>query len=268
MAVFIDDHACVDPRAQIAEDVVIGPFSVVGPHARIGRGTRLMNNVTLMGHVELGAGNILYPNVVLGAEPQDMSYKGSATRVTIGDGNTFREGVTVNRASEKESGVTRIGSNCYLMAACHVAHDCVMGNNVTMANGTLLGGHVHVEDNASLSGAVAVHHYGTIGRYAFVGGHTKIIQDVPPFMLVDGNPARIRCINVVGLKRNLFSPAALHALHEAHRLIFRAKVGLEQARAILEQHGNLVDEAQELLEFVGVQQQGQHGRARERLRAA
>lgn len=268
MAIFIDDHACVDPRAEIAEDVVIGPFSVVGPQARIGRGTRLMNNVTLMGHVELGPGNVLYPNVVIGAEPQDFSYKGTPTRVVIGSDNTFREGVTVNRATDKESGVTRIGSHCYLMANCHVAHDCVLADHVMMANGTMLGGHVHIEERASLSGAVAVHHFGTIGRLAFVGGHTKIIQDVPPFMLVDGHPGRIRCINVVGLKRNLFTPLALNALHEAHRLLFRAKVGLEQAREILSQHGNLVEEAAELLDFVSEQQQGKHGRARERLRAA
>ena len=153
-----------------------------------------------MGHVTIGRDNVIYPNVVIGGEPQDISYAGSDTQVVIGDGNTIREGVTINRGSEKEDGITRIGDKNFLMACCHVAHDCKLGNHIIMANGSLLGGHVHVDDYASLSGAVAVHHFTTIGSYSFIGGLSRVLHDVPPFMLCEGTPARPRCINIVALE--------------------------------------------------------------------
>jgi UDP-N-acetylglucosamine acyltransferase len=264
----VAEHAVIDPRAEIDAGVEIGPFCVIGPHARIGRGCRLENNVTIMGHVTLGEDNHLYPGVVIGGEPQDLSYRGSDTRVVIGDGNTFRECVTVNRATEKEDGVTVVGSHNYLMACTHVAHDCRVGNHIIIANGTLLGGHVHIHDHASLSGGVAVHHYTTIGSYSFVSGLSRVLHDVPPFMLVEGHPTRPRCINVVALKRNEFSLDAIRALAEAHRLLYRARVGLDHAREILRSNGHLAPQVNELLSFVQVQQDGQHGRGRERRRAA
>ncbi|HVX11740.1 MAG TPA: acyl-ACP--UDP-N-acetylglucosamine O-acyltransferase [Pirellulales bacterium] len=264
----VAEHAVIDPRAEIDADVEIGPFCVIGPHARIGRGCRLENNVTIMGHVTLGEDNHLYPGVVIGGEPQDLSYRGSDTRVVIGDGNTFRECVTVNRATEKEDGVTVIGSHNYLMACTHVAHDCRLGSNIIIANGTLLGGHVHIHDHASLSGGVAVHHYTTIGSYSFVSGLSRVLHDVPPFMLVEGHPTRPRCINVVALKRNAFLPEAIRCLAEAHRLLYRARVGLDHAREILRTNAQLLPQVNELLSFVQVQQEGQHGRGRERRRAA
>lgn len=264
----VAEHAVIDSRAEIDVDVEIGPFCVIGPHARIGRGCRLENNVTIMGHVTLGEDNHLYPGVVIGGEPQDLSYRGSDTRVVIGRNNTFRECVTVNRATEKEDGVTSIGNHNYFMACTHVAHDCRVGSNIIIANGTLLGGHVHVHDHASLSGGVAVHHYTTVGSYSFVSGLSRVLHDVPPFMLVEGHPTRPRCINVVALKRNAFSPDAIRALAEAHRLLYRARVGLDHAREILRTNGQLVPQVNELLSFVQVQQEGQHGRGRERRRAA
>ena len=151
MAARIADTASVDSTAEIDDEVEIGPFCVIGPHARIGSGTRLVNSVTIMGHVTIGHDNVIYPNVVIGGEPQDISYAGSDTQVVIGDGNIIREGVTINRGSEKEDGITRIGDHNFLMACCHVAHDCKLGNHIIMANGTLLGGHVHVHDYASMS---------------------------------------------------------------------------------------------------------------------
>src|SRR5688572_12596384 len=183
MATSIATTAWVDPRAMIDDDVEIGPFCTVGPDVRLGRGSRLLSSVTLMGHVDLGEHNVLYPNSVIGGEPQDISYSGSPTRVVIGDHNIIREGVTVNRATEKEDGVTRLGNQCFLMATAHVAHDCKLGDRITMANGSMLGGHVHVEDFASISGGVAVHHYVTIGGYSFVGGQSRIYHDVPRYML-------------------------------------------------------------------------------------
>jgi UDP-N-acetylglucosamine acyltransferase len=264
MAVYIADHVCVDPRAQIDDDVQIGAFCVIGPDAQIGRGTKLENSVTLMGHVRLGRRNHICPGAVLGGEPQDVSYAGSDTQVLIGDDNVIREGVTINRASEKEDGVTRVGSGNFLMAYCHVAHDCQLGNHIVIANNTLLGGHVHVHDYASLSGGVAVHQFATIGAYSFVGGLSAIRHDVPPYMLVEGHPAKPRCINVVGLKRNNFSPEVIQCLAEAHRLLYRAKVGVDNAWEILRSGGHLVPQVTHLLGFVQSQHEGSHGRGRQR----
>jgi UDP-N-acetylglucosamine acyltransferase len=264
----IASNAFVDPRAEIDEDVQIGPFCVIGPHVRIGRGTRLVGNVTLIGHVMLGSHNQVYPGAVIGAEPQDLSYAGSPTRVEIGDHNVIRECVTINRATEKENGVTRIGDHNFFMASAHVAHDCQVGNHVLVANGSLLGGHVHVHDYASLSGLVAVHHYTTIGSYSFVGGMSGVSQDVPPYMLLEGVRCRPRCVNMVALRRRRFAPEVIAALVETHRLIYRSKVGLEQARELLRSTGQLCAEVQHLLDFIGTQQAGRHGRARERRRAA
>jgi UDP-N-acetylglucosamine acyltransferase len=268
MATCIADHAVIDPRAEIDDDVEIGPYCVIGPHVRIGRGTQLHNHVTIQGHVSIGECNRIHPGVVIGGEPQDISYRGSDTRVEIGDHNIIREGVTINRATEKEDGVTSLGNRNFLMAAVHVAHDCRLGDGIIIANATLLGGHVHIHDHASLSGAVAVHHYATIGAFAFVSGMSRVLHDVPPYMLVEGTPTRPRCINVVALKRNNFSPETIDCLAEAHRLLYRAKVGLDQAREVLRANGSMVPQVTELLSFIQTQQEGRHGRGRERRRAA
>jgi len=268
MASYVADHSVVDPRAEIEEDVEIGPFCVIGPHVRIGRGTRLISHVTIMGRVRIGQYNHIYPGVIIGAEPQDVSYRGSDTEVVIGDHNIIREGVTINRASEKEDGITSLGDHNFLMANCHVAHDCRLGSHIIIANGTLLGGHVHIEDHASLSGNVAVHHYTSIGGYSFIGGLSRVLHDVPPYMLAEGVPTRPRCINVVSLKRNEFSAETIRCLAEAHRLIYRAKVGLDHAREILRGNDQLVPQVNRLLAFIQNQQEGRHGRARERRRAA
>jgi UDP-N-acetylglucosamine acyltransferase len=154
------------------------------------------------------------------------------------------------------------------MACSHVAHDCRLGDRVIMANGTLLGGHVHVQDYASLSGAVAVHHYTTIGGYSFVGGMSRVLHDVPPFMLVEGSPARPRCINLVALRRNNFPEDVIRALSDAHRLLYRSRVGLDHAREILRQDGKLLPQVNQLLGFIQIQQEGRNGRGRELRRAA
>jgi len=247
MAAYVAQSVSIHPRAQIDDDVQIGPFCVIGPDVRIGRGTRLESNVTIMGRVTIGQFNHFYPGAVIGGEPQDLTYTGADTKVVIGDHNTFRECVTVNRASEKEEGSTSIGA---------------------LANATLLGGHVHVHDRASISGSVAVHQYTTVGSFSFVAGLSGVRHDVPPYMLVEGVPARPRCINVVALKRNDFSPDTIDALAEAHRLLFRAKVGLAGAREILRSKGLLVPHVNHLLGFLDDQQVGRHGRGRDRRRAA
>jgi UDP-N-acetylglucosamine acyltransferase len=266
MAMLIADTACVDPRAELADDVEIGPYCTIGPDVRIGRGTRLISHVVVMGVTTIGEHNLISPFAVIGGDPQDLSYRGTPTRVQLGDHNIIREGVTINRGTEKEDGLTRLGSRNMLMANAHVAHDCKLGDFVTIANNSMLGGHTHVESYASISGGVAVHHYVTIGGYCFIGGQSRIYHDVPRYMLVDGNPSKVRCINIVGLKRRGISKAGIDALHEAHRLIYRAKMGIRHAAEILESHGHLTAEVVTLLEFIQAQHDGKHGRARERFR--
>ncbi|MBX3425172.1 MAG: acyl-ACP--UDP-N-acetylglucosamine O-acyltransferase [Pirellulales bacterium] len=268
MATSIAANAWVDPRAELDEGVEIGPFSMVGPEVRIGAGTRLVGHVTLMGQVELGRDNILYPHAVIGGEPQDLSCQGAEARVVLGDGNVVREGVTINRGSEKDAGVTRIGNRNFLMANCHVAHDCQIGDHVTIANGTLLAGHVHIHDHASISGGVGVHHFVTVGSYSFIGALSRALHDIPPFMLCEGLPARPRCINIVALRRENFSREVIDKLAAAHKLLYRSKVGLGHALEIMRTKGMLCPEVESLLAFISGQQEGKHGRGRELRRAA
>jgi UDP-N-acetylglucosamine acyltransferase len=260
--------AVVERGARLGDDVRIGPFCHVSAGAVIGPGTILESHVTIMGDVQIGGRNHIFPHAVIGGDPQDVSYRGAATRVVIGDRNVIREGVTVNRATEKEDGVTTIGDGNFLMACCHVAHDCRVGDDCILANGTLLGGHVRVHSRASLSGAVAVHHWVTIGGWSFVAGLSRVLHDVPPFMLCEGLPARPRCVNLVALRRGGFAAESIAAIVEAHRLLYRAKVGVTAAAEILGSQGMLQPDVLQLIEFLSRQREGRHGRAREGRRAA
>lgn len=264
----ISPHAYVDPHAILGDEVEIGPFTSIGPEVVIGNGNRIENNVTIKGKTTIGDHNHIHPNAVIGGEPQDISYQGTATEVIIGNHNVIREGVTINRGTEKDRAVTSIGDHCFLMACCHVAHDCFIGNHVIIANGSMMGGHVQVHDYASISGAVAIHHFATVGSYSFVGGVSRVLHDVPPYLLVEGVPTRPRCVNVVALKRNQFSAETISALADAHRLLYRARVGLDHAREILRGNGKLLPPVNHLLNFVQNQQEGRHGRARDVRRKA
>jgi UDP-N-acetylglucosamine acyltransferase len=253
MPTIIAHTAVVDPRAELDEDVRIGHHCVIGAHVKVGRGTRLENSVTLTGHTTIGRDNRFFPGCVIGGEPQDLSYQGSPTQVVIGDSNVFRECVTVNRGTEKDEGITLIGNDCYFMA-----------------NTVMLGGHVRVEHDATLSGGVAVHHFASIGCYSFVSGLSRVLQDIPPFMLAEGFPARPRCVNVVALKRKNFSVAAIRIIGEAHKLLYRSKVGVKHAREILQgsSGGILPPELEVLFAFIDDSQLGRHGRGRDRRSAA
>ena len=264
----ISKLADVSPEAQIGNGVEIGPFCVVGPNAKIGPGTKLFNNVTLMGHVELGVDNMIHPNAVIGGHPQDISYRGTPTHVVIGDRNTIRENVTINRGTEKEDGFTIIGNDNYLMSCSHVAHDCKLGDKIILGQGSMLGGHVHVQSFATLSGCCAVHHMASIGSYCFVCGSSLVLQDIPPYMLSDGNPARPKCVNIVALKRHSFDKNVIKNLNEAFRLLYRGRVGLDNAREVLKNNGAHCDDVANLLEFVSSSHKGRHGRARQPRRAA
>jgi UDP-N-acetylglucosamine acyltransferase len=268
MAIDVHDTAIVDPRAMLEDGVSIGPYSVIGPDVSIGAGTRIRNHVTIEGRVRIGRENDIFPCCVIGAPPQDIGYRDQPTSIEIGDHNVIREAVTIHRATDKEEGVTRVGSDNFIMGSCHVAHDVNLGSHVTMANTTLLGGHVHVQDHAALSGMIAVHHFATIGQYAFVGGMSRIPTDVPPFMLLEGNPVVVRCVNLVGLRRHGFSSDEIRSLGEAHRLLYRVKMHHAQAWELLEGQNRLTGPVRTLFEFLAAQRQGRLGRARERLRAA
>ncbi|WP_254053848.1 acyl-ACP--UDP-N-acetylglucosamine O-acyltransferase [Singulisphaera sp. GP187] len=255
----------IDPRAELGFHVEIGPFCTIGPDVRIGQGTRLISHVCIMGDVTLGEFNTIGPFVTLGDAPQDLSYKGTPTRVEIGDYNVLRQCVTVHRGSEKEDGTTRIGSRNVLMAGAHVAHDCQLGDRITIAERTVLGGHVHVESDVEIANGVAVVHEVTVGGFSFVGSQSKVTQDVPRYMRIDGYPSRVRSLNTLGLRRNdFFCEETIQTLREAHRLLYRAKKGLQQTVEILRARGQLSAEVLHLIAFVEAQQAGKNGRARDR----
>jgi UDP-N-acetylglucosamine acyltransferase len=268
MSVTVAENASVHPDAQLGDDVEVGPFCVIGPHVTIGRGTRLVNNVTVTGRTILGEHNLIFPGAVIGADPQDISYRGSDTLVSIGSHNTIRECVTINRATEKEEGITSLGDWNYLMAGCHVAHDCRIGDHVIIANATLLGGHVRIDDHVTISGGVAIHHFASIGRYCFIAGMSRVVTDAPPYLLIEGIPARPRCINKVALERNDFPRDVIAGLHAAYKLIYISKIGLDNVREILRENHQLYPAVNHLLGSIQLLQEGRHGRARERRRAA
>ncbi|HEU4338808.1 MAG TPA: acyl-ACP--UDP-N-acetylglucosamine O-acyltransferase [Planctomycetota bacterium] len=260
--------ALVDSRAKLSEDVEVGPYSVVGPGVTIGPGSVIMNHVTLIGRTTLGSNNTVYPYAVLGGKPQDLKYRGEDTQVVIGDGNTFREFVTVNIGTAGGGGVTKIGNGGLYMAGCHVAHDCELGDHVVIANNVLLAGHVRIEDYVGMSAYVGLHHFVTVGRHAFVGGFSRISVDVPPFMVVSGVPLSVVSTNAVGLRRRGIQDSTLLALREAHRLIWRSGLPRPEAMAQIEKRYPNDQEIRYLIEFMRAIDRGKNGRAREALRGA
>lgn len=269
MPTSISPLADVDRHAQIGADVAIGPFCVVGPGVRIGDGCRLDSHVVITGNTTVGRRNRFWPNAIIGAEPQDKSYVDGSTGVVIGDDNQFREGVTVNRGAEKEDGITRIGDRNLLMSNAHVAHNCRVFNDTTLVNGVLLGGHVHVQDRAIISGNSAVHHFTTIGRLAFIAGCSRVVRDIPPFMLSSGGDDHaVRTINLVGLQRAGLSATTIAVLKQACRVLYRENRPLKATREqfLSELGGVLPPELCELFDFLEQQSQGRVGRGREVVR--
>ena len=257
------ENVSVHPSAELGRDVEIGPFSCIGPNCRIGDGTRIHNNVTIVANSIIGEYNEIFPGAVVGAEPQDKKYGDEESWVIIGDHNKIRECATIHTGTELGGGITRIGNHNLIMASCHVAHDCILEDHVTMANNVLLGGHVRVEHHASFGGLAAVHHFVSVGAHAFVGGLARVTKDVPPFMLVEGNPCRVWAINSVGLKRAEFSSTDLKALKEAHRLVFRAPIPRQEALAEIETKFGDSESVSYLLEFLRFTERGNKGRGRQ-----
>jgi UDP-N-acetylglucosamine acyltransferase len=224
----IHPTAVVDPAANIGEGCEVGPYCVVGPGVELGPDCWLQQQVSLNGPSKIGRGNRFYAFSSIGQRTQDLKYTGEPTHLTVGDDNTFREFVTVHRGTAPGS-TTRIGNGGNFLAYVHVAHDCVVGNNVIFSNNGTLAGHVEVGDHAVIGGLTAIHQFCRIGAYALTGGCSKIVQDVPPFMIADGNPAKVRSYNKVALERHGFSEETQRAIKEAYRLIYRSALNLQQA---------------------------------------
>ena len=224
----IHPTAIIDPTAQIGEGTDVGPWCVIGPDVVIGRGCVLTSHLTVAGPTKIGDGNHFFPHSSIGQRSQDLKYAGEPTFLEIGDDNAFREFCTVNRGTSPGA-KTIIGSHNHFLAYSHVAHDCLVGDHVIFSNNGTLAGHVIVEDHAVIGGLSGVHQFCRIGRHAILGGCTKIVQDVPPFMIADGNPAELRGINQVGLERRGFTPEEVRGLREAYRLLCRSNLNVKQA---------------------------------------
>ncbi len=227
--------AYVDPQAALGAAVEIGPFSYVGPGVRLGDRCRLAPHVTLLGPAELGADNVFFSGCVLGAAPQDLKYKGGPTRLVAGDGNVFRELVTIHRGTEvdrQSAGVTRIGCRNLFMVGVHVAHDADIGDHVILANAVLLAGHVRIEDCVTVGGASAMHHFVTVGRNAYIGGMTRITHDVPPYMKVQGYDQTVRGPNTEGLRRWQVPEESIAKVKEAARLLYARRKGRAPLRTL------------------------------------
>lgn len=217
----IHPTSVVHPEAKLAQGVVVGPFCCIGEKATIGENTRLISHVTIVNRTTIGRNNIIWPQTTLGGDPQDLKFHGEDAQLIIGDDNEIREMVTMHIGTENGGGITRVGSKNLIMVGVHVAHDCILGNEIIIANAVQLAGHIQIDDCAVISGATAIHHFVSIGRSAFLGGMTRIVNDVPPFMKVEGNPSRVRGVNTIGLERRGYSPESLARLKDCYRILFR-----------------------------------------------
>jgi UDP-N-acetylglucosamine acyltransferase len=252
----IHPSAIINPHAELAAGVKIGPYCIIGEKVRIGKDTVLGSHVVIEGRTEIGERNNIHPFVSIGSSPQDVGYKGEDTRVVIGNDNILKEYCTINRATTKQDWVTIVGDHNYFMTSSHVGHDCVVGSNVILANSVALGGHCVVGDYASLGGLAAAHQFVHIGAYAFIGGLTGIAQDIPPYMIAAGERARLHGPNQIGLRRRGFSSEVIQGLKKAYMMIWREtsifSEGIAKARAEIESFPEL----EVLLDFISSSKRG------------
>src|SRR5262250_1300812 len=245
----IHSTAIVDPASELGAGTIVGPYCVIGSDVVLGPNCWLQHHVTLCGPMKAGAKNRFYAYCSIGQQTQDLKYRGEPTYVEIGDENTFREFVTVNRSTTSE-GKTRIGNRGNFLAYSHIGHDCTIGDHVVFSNNGTLAGHVQVADHAVMGGLTAVHQFCRIGRFAITGGCSKIVQDVPPFMIADGNPAEIRGINLVGLERRGFAAELIRILKESYRILYRSNLNTKQAIVELQTQFGGVEPVQQLVQFI------------------
>ena len=255
----IDTHAVVDPAAKIDADAYVGPYAVIGADVTIGRGSRIEPHAVVKGHTVIGVDNHIFQFASIGDDPQDKKYKGEPTRLVIGDRNTIRECCTINRGTAQDQGVTTIGDDNWIMAYCHVAHDCVVGNNTIFANNASIAGHVRVGDFAILGGFTAVHQFCRIGAHALSSMFSYVTKDVPAYVTISGRPAEPRGINAEGLKRRGFTAEQIRNIREAYRVVYRLSMKLEDAIAEL---APLVESQPEIKPFLDSLRDGSRGLAR------
>jgi UDP-N-acetylglucosamine acyltransferase len=226
----IHPTAIVDPKAELDPGVKVGPYTLIGPHVRIAAGTTVAGHVVIEGHTTIGRDNRIFQFASVGAANQDKKYRGEPCELVIGERNTIREFVTLHIGTVQDKAVTRIGDDNWIMAYVHVAHDCIVGNNTTLANNATMAGHVEVGDHVTVGGLTGIHQFVKVGAHAMVGFASAVSQDVPPFMLVDGNPLAVRGINAIGLKRRDFGPERIAAIKQMHKVLYREGRTLEAAR--------------------------------------
>ena len=251
----IHPSAIVDSKAELRAGTIVGPYCIVGPDVVLAEKCSLQHHVTLAGPMRAGAKNKFYAYCSIGQQTQDLKYAGEPTYLEIGDDNCFREFVTVNR-STTSAGKTRIGSGGNFLAYSHIGHDCSVGDAVVFSNNGTLAGHVEVGDNAVMGGLTAVHQFCRIGRFAITGGCSKIVQDVPPFMIADGNPAEIRGVNLIGLERKNYPPESVKWIKEAFRLIYRSKYNTGQALEAMRKELPQNEEITQIVEFIEKSERG------------
>lgn len=242
--------AIIAPGAKLAAGVSVGPYSIIGPEVEVGEGTSIASHVVIEGRTRIGRNNRIFQFASLGAEPQDKKYRGEPTAVEIGDGNTIREYVTINRGTAQDAGVTRLGNDNWIMAYVHFAHDCQIGSHTIVANACELAGHVHVGDWAILGATTLVHQFVHIGAHSFTGMGTYLPQDLPPYVTVAGNPAKPYGINSEGLKRRGFAPATINEIKRAYRTLYRSGLPLEEAKRQLQAQAATCAEIGPFVEFL------------------
>jgi UDP-N-acetylglucosamine acyltransferase len=245
--ILIDSTAIIDKHAELADGVAIGPYSVIGPDVRIDSGTVIGPHVVIKGPTSIGKDNRIYQFASVGEDPQDKKYAAEITRLEIGDRNTIREFTSMHRGTQQDQGVTRIGSDNLFMAYTHVAHDCLIGDHVIMANGASLAGHVHLNDHAILGGFTLVHQFTQIGQYSFAAMGSAITQDIPPFVMVGGKPTRPHGINSVGMERNGIASEDVRLIRKAYKLIYKMNLKLEEA---IEQMEEMAGDSKELAKMI------------------
>ncbi|MCK5542053.1 MAG: acyl-ACP--UDP-N-acetylglucosamine O-acyltransferase [Desulfobacterales bacterium] len=246
----IHPTAIIDPSAEIDSNVKIGPFSIIKSDVCIGSGTKIGPYVTIDQYATIGSDCQIFQYASVGAAPQDLKFTGEKSYLTIGSGTIIREFATVNRGTELGGGYTEVGENNYLMAYTHIAHDCITGNNVVLANNATLGGHVTVGRNATLGGFVAVHQFVQIGDYAYIGGKSAVFKDIPPYVLAAGDRVGLHGLNNVGLKRNDFSKASIAEIKKAYRIVFRIGLTTKQASERVKAEVEQIPEVKNFMKFI------------------
>lgn len=225
----IDPRAIIDPNARLADNVQVGPWSYIGPDVVIGEGTIIASHVVIKGSTKIGVNNHIFQFSSIGEDCQDKKYAGEVTYLEIGDSNVFREGCTIHRGTVQDKSLTKIGSHNLFMAYAHVAHDCIVGDHVIMANNSAIAGHVHLGSNTILGGFTAVHQFCRIGSHVMCGAGTVVLKDIPDYVMATGNPAQPHGINAEGLKRRGFTPEVVRQIKQAYKIIYRQKLTVDQA---------------------------------------